>query len=199
MLRIALTGGIATGKSYVASRLRLAGVPLVDADILAREAVAPGAPGLAAVATRFGGDVLLPDGTLDRARLGTIVFGDDNARRDLEAIVHPAVRRGIDDFFRSLPPETPFAVADIPLFYETGREKPFDYVIVAACPRATQVERVMKRDALSRDAAERRVAAQLPIDDKVKRADFVIDTSGTHERTDAQVDGVVAKLRALAA
>jgi dephospho-CoA kinase len=196
MRRIALTGGIATGKSYIARRLVSAGVPLVDADVVAREVVAPGTSGLAAIVARFGPDVLRPDRTLDRARLGDLVFRDANARQDLEAIVHPAVRDRIRAFFLALPEATPFAVADIPLLFETGRERDFDIVILAACAPETQVARVMARDKLSRADAERRLAAQLPIADKVRRADFVIHTDGTHAETDAAVDGLIARLNA---
>jgi dephospho-CoA kinase len=195
MTRIGLTGGIATGKSYVVRRLRAAGVPVVDADLLAREAVAPGTAALAAIVERFGPE-LLADGELDRARLGDIVFRDADARRDLESIVHPAVRRGIADFFLGLPPETPLAVADIPLLYETHGERNFDQVIVVACARETQIERIVARDRLPRDAAERRVAAQLPIEEKARRADYVIRTDGPYEETNAQVEAVLASLRA---
>lgn len=195
MTRIGLTGGIATGKSYVASRLRAAGVPVIDADVLAREAVAPGTPGLAAIVKRFGKEVLTPEGFLNRVRLGHVVFRDAAARSDLEAIVHPAVRARIDEFFTHLPRDVRFAVADVPLLYETGRVKEFDKVIVAACPRPMQVERVMARDGLSRENADRRLAAQLPIEEKVRRADFVIRTEGTFDETNAQVDQLLAKLK----
>lgn len=197
MRRIGLTGGIATGKSHVVSRIRDAGIPVVDADVLARQAVAAGSAGLAAVVTRFGEDILNADGTLDRARLGALIFRDEAARRDLENIVHPFVRRGIADFFDDLPAGTPFAVADIPLLYETHQERRFDKVIVVACPRATQIERVMSRDKLSREEAERRVAAQFPIEEKVRRADYVIHTAGTFADTAAQVDALIEALRAL--
>jgi dephospho-CoA kinase len=195
MLRVGLTGGIGTGKSYVLRRLRAAGVPAVDADILAREAVAPGSAGLAAVVERFGADVLTADGTLDRARLGALVFRDDAARRDLEQIVHPIVRRGIAAFFESLAKDTALAVADIPLLYETHRERQFDKVVVVACAPATQVSRVMARDGLSQEEAERRVAAQLPIGEKARRADYVIRTDGTHAETDAQIARLLDSLR----
>jgi dephospho-CoA kinase len=195
MLKIGLTGGIATGKSYVAKQLRAAGVPVIDADVLAREAVAPGTPGLAAVVRRFGPDVLTADGQLDRARLGDVVFRDEAARRDLEGIIHPVVREGIANFFAHLPPETPFAVADVPLLYETRREDSFDKVVVVASVPMTQIERMLARG-LSRTAAEQRLAAQLPIDDKVRRADYVIRTDGTHQETDAQVNRLVTSLRA---
>ena len=187
MLKVALTGGIATGKSYVARRLREAGVPVVDADVLSREAVATGTPGLAAVVERFGRDVLTAEGVLDRTRLGDIVFRDDAARRDLEALVHPAVRRGIEAFFAGLPPAINLAVADIPLLYESRRERQFDKVIVVACAPGTQIDRVMVRDGLARDEAARRVAAQLPIEEKARRADVVIRTDASFAETDAQV------------
>jgi dephospho-CoA kinase len=193
---VALTGGIGTGKSYVLRRLREAGVPIVDADVLAREAVARGSPGLAAVVERFGPQVLTAQGDLDRPRLGDLVFRDDAARRDLEAIVHPIVRRGIAVFFESLPPDAPLAVADIPLLYETHRERQFDKVVVAACTPAAQVKRVMARDGLSREEAERRIASQLPIDEKARRADYVIRTDGTYEDTNAQIARVLDALRA---
>jgi dephospho-CoA kinase len=196
MLRAALTGGIGTGKSYVASRLRAAGVPVVDADVVAREVVAPGKAAMTAIVRRFGETVLSSDGGLDRARLGDIVFRDEAARRDLEAIVHPTVRAEIERFFASLPADTPLGIADIPLLYETGRDADFDVVIVAACSRETQLARVMKRDGLSRDAAERRLAAQWPTERKAQRADFVIRTDGSHAETDAQVDAVLSQLGA---
>lgn len=195
MLRIGLTGGIATGKSYVGRRLREAGVPLIDADVIAREVVRRGTPGLAAVVTRFGREILTPDGRLDRSRLGGIVFRDEAARRDLEAIVHPAVRRAIDAFFGELPAETPFAVADIPLLFEAGRARDFDKVIVVACAPHTQTKRVMVRDGLSREDAKRRVGAQLPIEDKARHADYVIRTDGTHAETDVQILSLLRQLR----
>lgn len=194
MLRVALTGGIATGKSYVARRMRAAGVPVVDADVLAREAVAPGTPGLKAIAERFGDGVLGHDGPLDRARLASIVFSDPGARQALEAIVHPAVRAAIDRFYESLPRNTPFAVADIPLLFETNRGEAFDIIVVAACPPEMQVARVVARDGVSREEALQRLAAQLPIAEKVGRADYVIDTSGSFAATDAAVDAVLAAL-----
>ena len=194
MTRVGLTGGIATGKSYVARRLRDAGVPVVDSDVLAREAVAPGTVALAAIVERFG-PAVLTDGELDRVRLGDLVFRDPVARRDLEAIVHPEVRRGIAEFFDVLPPETPLAVADIPLLFETRGERNFDQVIVVACAPDTQIERIMARDGLARDAAERRVAAQLPIEEKVRRADYVIRTDGPYDETNAQIAAVLASLR----
>jgi dephospho-CoA kinase len=192
--RIALTGGIATGKSYVRTRFEALGVPTIDADALAREAVARGTPGLAAVAARFGPDVLDASGALDRPKLGAIVFRDAQARRDLEQIVHPFVRRAIDDWFASLDPSTPFAVADIPLLYETGRHRDFARVVVAACEPETQLRRLMARDNLRQDDAERRIAAQLPIAEKAQRADYVVRTDGTFDETNRQVRDIVTAL-----
>ncbi len=194
--RIALTGGIATGKSYVAGKIREAGVPIVDADVLSREVVAAGTPGLAAVRRRFGPDAVRRDGTMDRVRIAQIVFKDKRARLDLEAIIHPAVQKAIDEFFATLPKRTPFAVADIPLLFETGRENQFNAVVVVACPRELQLQRLMERNKLSKEDAERRLNAQLPIDQKVKKATHVIRTEGTFEETDAQVADLIKKLSA---
>lgn len=196
MLRVALTGGIGTGKSYVARRFSDAGVPVVDADQLARDVVAPGSSGLAAVARRFGDRVIAADGTLHRADLASLVFADAEARRALEAIVHPAVRQGIENFFRALPGTTPFAVADIPLLFETHREADFDVVVVAACPPDVQVARVMARDGVTEDAVRQRMAAQWPIADKVRRADLVIETSGSFDQTNQAVARVMDALQA---
>jgi dephospho-CoA kinase len=198
--RIALTGGIATGKSHVRAQFERLGVPTIDADTLARDAVAIGTPGLAAVVERFGREVLGSEGTLDRRKLASIIFMDPAARRDLEAIVHPAVRRATDDWFDALDPARyTFAIADIPLLYEVGRDGDFDAVIVTAVDRDTQLRRVMERDDASADEAQRRIDAQLPIDEKVARADYVIRTDGTFDDTNAQVRGVFEQLQADAA
>ncbi|MFA5911439.1 MAG: dephospho-CoA kinase [Vicinamibacterales bacterium] len=194
--KIALTGGIATGKTYVSDRLRAAGVPIVDADVLAREVVALGTPALSAVRQRFGPDVIRRDGTMDRVRVGQIIFKDKRARQDLEAIIHPAVQKAIDKYFAALPKKTPCAVADIPLLFETGREKQFESVIVVACPRAMQLQRVMERNKLSKEDADRRLAAQWPIEKKVEKATFVIKTDGTFDETDAQIQALIVKLTA---
>jgi dephospho-CoA kinase len=194
--RIALTGGIATGKSYVANKIKESGVPMVDADVLSREVVAPGTPGLAAVRRRFGPDAVRRDGTMDRVRIAQIVFKDKRARLDLEAIIHPAVQKAIDEFFATLPKRTPFAVADIPLLFETGRENQFNAVVVVACPRELQLQRLMERNKLSKEDAERRLNAQLPIDQKVKKATHVIRTEGSFEETNRQVADLIKKLSA---
>jgi dephospho-CoA kinase len=192
--RVALTGGIGTGKSSVRAAFEKLGVPTIDADRLARQAIAPGTTGLAAVAARFGPGVLTADRQVDRAALGAIVFADAQARADLEAIVHPVVRRGIDDWYEALDPGTPLAVAEIPLLYETGRDRDFDLVVVAACDPEQQLARVMKRDGLDAETARRRIAAQLPIEDKVRRGTYVVNTGGSLADTDAQVRAVHERL-----
>jgi dephospho-CoA kinase len=195
--RIALTGGIATGKSYVREQFERLGVPTIDSDRLSRDAVAPGTPGLARVVERFGRGVLRPDGSLDRQKLAGIVFADADARVALEAIIHPEVRRRTDEWFSSLDPSTyAFAVADIPLLFEVGRERDFDTVVVVASRPETQVQRVMARDGVSEQEARQRMAAQLPIEEKVRRADYVIRTDGTFEDTDRQVRAVLDALAA---
>jgi dephospho-CoA kinase len=196
MLRVGLTGGIATGKSYCLARFEARGVPVIDADRLAREAVAPGTRTLQAVAARFGSSILLADGSLDRAALGRIVFTDRTARADLEAIVHPEIYRGIGEWFASRPPATRFAMADIPLLFETGHNHEFDRVIVAACDPPLQLRRLMARDGLSEPEARARLNAQWPIEEKVARATHVIRTDGTLADTDAQVRTVYELLMA---
>ena len=196
MIRVGLTGGIATGKSYCLSRFAALGVPVIDADLLARDAVAPGSPGLALVRARFGPSVMLADGSLDRAALGAIVFNDPAARGDLESIVHPEVYRRISEWFANQPAGTRMAIADIPLLFETGHEHDFDAIVVCACDPAEQLRRLIERDGLSKGAAEARLAAQWPIGEKVARGDYVIRTDGAFESTEAQVRGVWDALRA---
>jgi dephospho-CoA kinase len=195
-LRVALTGGIATGKSFCLARFAERGVPVVDADQLAHAAVAPGTPGHAAVLARFGAHITTAAGAIDRPALGRLVFEDARARRDLEAIIHPGVYRAIDQWFALLgDTNAPLGIADIPLLYETGREIDFDAVIVAACPPAMQIARLMARNGLTREEASLRIAAQLPIDDKASRADYVIDTSGSIAETENRVERVLEELR----
>ena len=197
--RIGLTGGIATGKSHVRATFEELGVPTIDADTLAREAVAPGSTGLAVVAERFGPGVLDASGTLNRGKLASIVFADPDARRALEGIIHPYVRTQADAWFRSLDPARhPFAVADIPLLFETGGDREYDAVIVTACDPETQVRRILERDPVTEAEARQRLAAQLPIEEKIRRADYVIRTDGPFEDTDRQVRDVLERLSATA-
>ena len=195
MVRVALTGGIATGKSHVRARLDALGIPTIDADELARRALQPGTAGETAVRSRFGAAVLGPDGTVDRAALGRLVFADPSARRDLEAILHPAVYEAIEGWFDRLPAGTPVAVADIPLLFETGHEGEFDEVVVAACPAEEQIRRVVARDRLTEAEARARLTAQWPIEEKVRRADVVIPTTGGPAETHAEIERLVARWR----
>jgi dephospho-CoA kinase len=196
MVRVALTGGIATGKSHCLQRIAALGAATIDADGLSREAVAPGSPGLRAVADRFGAGVLAPDGSLDRAALGRVVFADQKARASLEAIVHPEVYRRIRDWYANLPSTHVVAIADIPLLFETGHNHDFDQVIVAACSPDEQLRRVMARDSLGEPDARARLAAQWPIDEKISRASRVIWTDRGFSETNRQVADVYMALAA---
>ena len=196
MLRVALTGGIATGKSFCLARFAALGVPVVDADALARDVVAAGSAALASVRVRFGDSVITAGGTLDRAALGRIVFRDRAARADLEAIVHPGVYRRISEWLITLPPATPLAIADIPLLFETGHSPDFHRVVVCACEPAEQLRRLMVRDRLSEPDARARLNAQWPILEKIARADYVIRTDGTMADTEAGVRTVFERLKA---
>ena len=203
LIRVALTGGIATGKSYCLDRFAGLGAETIDADLLARNAVAPGTPGHKQVVERFGPEIV-KDGELDRQKLGRLVFADTSARRDLEAIVHPAVYAAISAWFAELDrrsegeARTIVAIADIPLLFETDRHHEFEHVVVAACPPDRQLERLIRRGLTPEEAAQR-IAAQLPIEEKAGRGDYVIDTSGSFAQTDAQIDRVWTALNSLAA
>ena len=199
-MRVVLTGGIATGKTHVLARFAGHGVPTSDADGFAHEAMAPGGPAWRDVRDRFGSGVLDAQGLVDRRRLGAIVFADDAARADLNAIVHPRVRSAIARWFADLErrPDHRFGVVAIPLFFESPRPESFDRVIVTACGHPAQVARVVSRG-FSRDEAERRIAAQLPTAEKTRRADHVIRTDGAPADTDRQVDAIYRELATLSA
>ncbi len=198
MLRVALTGGIATGKSYVLQQFQQHGVPCLDADALAHGVMAPGTEATAAIAEHFG-DVLDSQGAVDRAKLGLVVFADPLARRTLEAFIHPAVYRAIAAGLRGFERigGSPLAVVDIPLLYETGHAAAFAKVIATVCSREVQLARLEQRG-LSGEAAEQRLAAQLSAEEKAARADYVIRTDGSVDDTDARVREVLAELLALA-
>jgi dephospho-CoA kinase len=189
MRLIGLTGGIATGKSVVAAMLAARGATVVDADELAREVVRPGEPALSAITQRFGDSVLQADGTLDRSRLGDIVFADEQSRRDLERITHPRIAALMQErIVAAVTHDAPAAIVDIPLLFENHREDSFEGVLLVWAPAALQMERMTQRDGLDHESAARRLAAQLPIDDKRDRATWVIDNSGTLDETRRQVD-----------
>jgi dephospho-CoA kinase len=191
MLKIALTGGIATGKSYVLAELLDRGVPAIDSDDLVHELFEPNTPTTQAIALEFGRAILLASGRVDRAALGAKVFADPAARLRLEAIVHPVVYEKLQAWFASV--ERPMAVASIPLLYETHREADYDAVVVTACKADQQFDRLIARG-LSEAQARLRMAAQIPTEEKALRADYVIWTSGTMQETSAQVDELLIKL-----
>jgi dephospho-CoA kinase len=195
MLKVALTGGIATGKSHVLDRFRNDGVPCLDADVLAHGVTSAGTEATAAIAAQFGSAILQPDGSIDRKALGAIVFEDETARRTLEAIVHPAVYRSIAAGLRAFElMGSQLAVVDVPLLYETAHERDFDRVIVTACSVEQQVQRLLDRG-MSELEARRRLSAQLPTEEKAARADYVIRTDGSLEETDRQVKQILHELR----
>ena len=193
MLKVALTGGIATGKSYVLARLRDRGVPTIDADDVVHEALAPGTKTNSAIALQFGNAFVEPDGSIDRKLLALNVFGDPEQRRRLEEIVHPVVYDSIRKWFDTL--RAPIGVASIPLLYETGREKDFEFVVVTVCPPAVQLQRLVERDRMSEEEARRRIDAQMPAGEKAARGNFVILTGGTIQATDRQVDELLVELK----
>lgn len=188
---VGLTGGIGSGKSTVARFFEARGAAIIDADRLAREAVLPGTPGFAAVVARFGPGVLGPGGDLDRAALGRIVFGDEEARRALNAIVHPEVARLAAERMAALSAAgRALIVYDVPLLFENGLERYLPETIVVSVPEEIQRARVRTRDGLSPEEIEARLRAQLPLADKAARATYVIDNSGSLADTEASVDAL---------
>lgn len=200
MLEVGLTGGIASGKSTVAQMLVELGAHLVDSDQLARQAVEPGSPGLEEIVAAFGPGVLGPDGDLDRRGLRELVFADPVARARLNAIVHPRVRELMDrelDHWRAADPGG-VVLVDVPLLFESGWAGRFAAVVLVYVPRAVQIQRLMRRDGVSRPEAEAALAAQMDIEQKRGLAHFVVDNSGPITDTHSQVRAVWAGLCALA-
>ncbi len=199
MLKVGLTGSIAVGKSFVLSVLAELGCRVLDADATAREVAAPGTPGLNAVAEAFGAEILREDGTLDRGRLGAIVFSNEEKRRLLNSILHPFIITAQDDQLRLWQLETPDAVAivDAALMIESGGYRRFDKLIVVHCRPEVQRDRVISRDGLSSQEAEQRIAAQMSQEEKMKYADFLIDSSEGFDSTRAQTERVYRELRTL--
>lgn len=190
-----LTGGIASGKSTVAAMLRAHGIAVIDADALAREVVEPGSEGLADIVAAFGAEVLTADGALDRARLGAVVFGDEQARRRLNAITHPRVAALAAERTAALAAEgRREAVYEVPLLFENGLDAGMDATILVAVPEAVQRDRLRARDGLDHDAAQARISAQMPLDQKRARATWVIDNAGDRAATAAQLREVWAAL-----
>ncbi|KAG6900765.1 hypothetical protein C0993_002189 [Termitomyces sp. T159_Od127] len=195
MLVIGLTGGIATGKSSVSKLLKEKKIQIVDADLLARVAVLPGTKALKKIVEEFGPDILLGNGSLDRKKLGEIVFNDEAKRKKLNAIVHPAVRwamfRKIIEHYTG---SEKYCVLDVPLLIEGGLWKWVGQVVVVYCSADIQLQRLMERDNCTREEAVARINAQMHIADKVAYADYVIDNSGTPQELSAQVDAFVERL-----
>jgi dephospho-CoA kinase len=189
-VNIGLTGGIATGKSTVAKMLVQRGAMLIDLDQIAREVVAPGQPALAQIAERFGQAILQPDGSLDRKRLGAIVFADEERRKELEQITHPAIRSVMKTRMQEYERDHPdkLVVVDVPLLFESGLSPMYDRVVVVYVPRSEQLRRLMERDKLTREDAEKRLNAQMDIEQKKRLADVVIDNSGSLEETERQIE-----------
>ncbi|MBB6019050.1 dephospho-CoA kinase [Paenibacillus sp. JGP012] len=188
-MNIGLTGGIATGKSSVSAYLASKGALLIDADVIAREVMMPGHPVLAAAVQRFGQAILNADGTLDRKKLGSIVFQHPEERKALEAITHPAIRKEMRERAAAYEMQHPdkLIVSDIPLLYESGLEDGFEEIMVVYVPREVQLERLMSRDQMTQADAEARIAAQMDIERKKERANIVIDNSGSWAQTEKQL------------
>ncbi len=200
VLLVGLTGGIASGKSVVAARLAEHGAVVVDADRIAREVVEPGTPALAEIARTFGPAVLAPDGSLDRAALGAIVFADPSARERLNAITHPAVARRSRELFARAARADPHAVVvyDVPLLAEGGRTDEFDLVVVVEADPEERVRRMVRDRGMSEEDARRRIAAQASDEERRALADVVVETNGSIEDTLRRADELWERLRAVA-
>jgi len=197
VLRVGLTGGIGSGKSEVSRRLAAYGAVVIDADQIAREVVEPGTEGLAEVVAAFGPEVLTPDGALDRARLGDIVFADPGLRGKLNAIVHPRVAARMAELERGA--SGSIIVHDVPLIAENGRAGAYDVVVVVDAPPKVQAERLVRRRGMTREQARARMAAQASREQRLAIADIVIDNSGSLAELDRQVGDLWAGLRRRAA
>ena len=193
MLRIALTGGIACGKSRVGSILAQRGVAVCEADQVAHDLMRPGLPAHGEIVAEFGRDVLNADGLIDRAKLGARVFADTAALARLNAIVHPRVVASWEQWLAGLPVPTPAAVVIIPLLYEAGLEGAWDAVVCVSAPREVQEARLQARG-FTLEEARRRMAAQMPVQEKARRADFVIDNDGTVSKLERQTEEVLTRL-----
>lgn len=200
MLRVGLTGSIAVGKSFVASVFTELGCHVLDADQTAREVVMPGTRGLTALTDAFGKEILNPDGTLNRQELGAVVFGDEEKRQRLNQILHPFIIARQDEILREWETKDPegIGIVDAALMIESGGYRRFDKLIVVHCRPEVQLERLMLRNNLSRDEAQRRIDSQMPQEEKQKFADYLIDTSDGFEPTRAQTIKVFDELVRLA-
>ncbi|MBO0798151.1 MAG: dephospho-CoA kinase [Blastocatellia bacterium] len=200
MLKVGLTGGIATGKSNVLRLLRELGCLAMDADKAAHQAIEPGQPAYTEIVDCFGKEILDPAGRIDRARLGAIVFNDQSMRVKLNSIVHPRVFAAQERWFAEVEERDPGAIAlvDAALMIETGSYRRYDKVIVVHCRPDLQLQRLMARNNLTREDAAARISAQMPSSEKLKYADFAVDTSNGFEDTRAQVESLYSELHRLA-
>jgi dephospho-CoA kinase len=196
VLLVGLTGGIGSGKTTVARMLEARGAVVFDADLLAREAVEPGTPGYERVVERFGPNVLEPGGGIDREALAAVVFADPAARRDLEAITHPEIRRLFAEGTEAYRDTDAVVVFSAPLLVETGMHTAFEVLVVVSAPAEMQVQRLMRDRAMTESAVRERIAAQLPLEEKAEAADNLIDNDGTLEELERQVDRLWTELRA---
>jgi dephospho-CoA kinase len=194
VLRVGLTGGIGAGKSEVSRRLAAQGAVIIDADAAARDIVAPGTGGLAEIIDAFGPEILLPDGTLDRPRLGDLVFADPSKRATLNAIIHPKVGTRMSELEQAAGPNA-IVVHDVPLIAENGLAGAYDLVIVVDVPPRTQIDRLVKLRGMTRDQAKARIAAQATREQRLSIADIVVDNSGSLTELDRQVGDLWANLR----
>jgi dephospho-CoA kinase len=201
MLRVGLTGSIAVGKSFVSGVLAGLGCHVVDADVLARKVVEPGTEGLCKIVEAFGAGALREDGTLNRAALSSVIFADDEKRALMNSILHPLIMAEQDALLRQWEQEDPRGVGiiDAALLIESGGFRRFDKIIVVHCRPEVQLERLMRRNGLSREDALARINSQLPQSEKLKHADFAVDTSDSFDETRERVEEVYEKLRRLAA
>lgn len=197
-VRVGLTGGIASGKSTVSAILVELGAVLIDADALAREVVAKGTPGLDAVVAEFGPDLLTPEGDLDRPAMGALVFNDTDARKRLEAIVHPLVFERIVELEANAPQDA-VVVHDIPLLAESGRADTFDAVLVVHAPAELQIARMMGDRGMTREDAEARIASQATSEERLAVATHVIDNTGSLDELRSRVEAIYRSLHDTAA
>ncbi|HEY7181752.1 MAG TPA: dephospho-CoA kinase [Blastocatellia bacterium] len=199
MLKIGLTGGIATGKTYVLSVLSELGCEVIDADAVAHRAIEQGRPAYFDIIDHFGRDILNEDGSINRAALGAVIFTDKNARERLNEIVHPRVYEAQTEWFEEVARRDPEAIAvvDAALMIETGSYRRFDKIIVVHCDPELQLRRLIERSGFTREQAQARISAQTPSEEKLKYADYSIDTSNGFEDTRRQVEKAYEQLRAL--
>ncbi|KAL5529186.1 hypothetical protein ACEPAG_5160 [Sanghuangporus baumii] len=194
-LVVGLTGGIATGKSTVSSLLKAHSITVIDADVIARQVVQPGTKTHAEIIRYFGEEVLLADGTLDRPKLGAVIFGDEGKRKQLNSIVHPAVRMEmVRQVFWTWLKGKRYCVIDVPLLIETGLHQWVGLTVVVSCPEQTQLSRLMQRDNMAEEAARARVKSQMPISAKVDYADIVIDNTGSLDELRSRVEDLIVRL-----